>query len=80
MRGYIEAGVDEGARIVVGGTDKPHDRGWYVQPTLFADATNDMRIAREEIFGPVLTVLKYSAERDAVRVEGTLVPSTKGVL
>ena len=39
--GYIEAGVDEGARIVLGGTDKPHDRGWYVQPTLFADATND---------------------------------------
>jgi aldehyde dehydrogenase (NAD+) len=68
VRGYIEAGVDEGARIVVGGTDTPHDRGWYVQPTLFADATNDMRIAREEIFGPVLTVLKYSDERDAVRI------------
>jgi acyl-CoA reductase-like NAD-dependent aldehyde dehydrogenase len=68
VRGYIEAGVDEGARIVLGGTDKPHERGWYVQPTLFADATNDMRIAREEIFGPVLTVLKYSDERDAVRI------------
>ena len=62
VQGYIQSGVDEGARIVVGGTDKPHDRGWYVQPTLFADATNDMRIAREEIFGPVLTVLKYSDE------------------
>jgi aldehyde dehydrogenase (NAD+) len=68
VRGYIDAGVAEGARIVLGGTDKPHDRGWYVQPTLFADATNDMRIAREEIFGPVLTVLKYSDERDAVRI------------
>jgi aldehyde dehydrogenase (NAD+) len=68
VRGYIEAGADEGARIVLGGTDKPHDRGWYVQPTLFADATNEMRIAREEIFGPVLTVLKYSDERDAVRI------------
>jgi len=68
VRGYIEAGVDEGARIVVGGTDKPYDRGWYVQPTLFADAINDMRIAREEIFGPVLTVLRYSDERDAVRI------------
>jgi acyl-CoA reductase-like NAD-dependent aldehyde dehydrogenase len=68
VRGYIEAGVDEGARIVLGGTDKPHDRGWYVQPTLFTDATNEMRIAREEIFGPVLTVLKYSDERDAVRI------------
>jgi len=68
VRGYIEAGVDEGARIVLGGTEKPYDRGWYVQPTLFADATNEMRIAREEIFGPVLTVLKYSDERDAVRI------------
>ena len=48
--------------------DKPHDRGWYVQPTLFADANNEMRIAREEIFGPVLTVLKYQDEKDAVRI------------
>jgi aldehyde dehydrogenase (NAD+) len=68
VQGYIQAGLDEGARIVVGGADKPYDRGWYVRPTLFADATNDMRIAREEIFGPVLTVLKYSDERDAVRI------------
>ncbi|MCW2650155.1 MAG: NAD-dependent aldehyde dehydrogenase [Mycobacterium sp.] len=68
VQGYIRAGLGEGARIVVGGADKPHDRGWYVQPTLFADATNQMRIAREEIFGPVLTVLKYSDERDAVRI------------
>ena len=68
VQGYIKTGVDEGARIVLGGTDKPHDRGWYVQPTLFADANNEMRIAREEIFGPVLTVLKYSDERDAVRI------------
>jgi aldehyde dehydrogenase (NAD+) len=68
VQGYIKCGVDEGARIVVGGPDKPHDRGWYVRPTLFADATNEMRIAREEIFGPVLTVLKYSDERDAVRI------------
>ena len=68
VQGYIKTGVDEGARIVLGGMDKPHDRGWYVQPTLFADANNEMRIAREEIFGPVLTVLKYSDERDAVRI------------
>ena len=68
VQGYIRAGLDEGARIVLGGTDKPHDRGWYVRPTLFADATNDMKIAREEIFGPVLTVLKYSDEADAVRI------------
>ncbi|MGE2721943.1 aldehyde dehydrogenase [Mycolicibacterium celeriflavum] len=68
VRGYIEAGLAEGARKVVGGTETPHERGWYVQPTLFADATNEMRIAREEIFGPVLTVLKYSDERDAIRI------------
>ncbi|HET6733182.1 aldehyde dehydrogenase [Mycobacterium sp.] len=68
VQGYIQAGVDEGARIVLGGADTPHERGWYVRPTLFTDATNDMRIAREEIFGPVLTVLKYSDERDAVRI------------
>ena len=68
VQGYIRAGIDEGARIVVGGDDSPYDRGWYVRPTLFADATNQMRIAREEIFGPVLTVLKYSDERDAVRI------------
>ncbi|MGV0717723.1 aldehyde dehydrogenase [Mycolicibacterium sp. XJ662] len=68
VQGYIRSGADEGARMVLGGTDSPHDRGWYVRPTLFADATNQMRIAREEIFGPVLTVLKYADERDAVRI------------
>ncbi|AEV75243.1 NAD-dependent aldehyde dehydrogenase [Mycolicibacterium rhodesiae NBB3] len=68
VQGYIQAGLDEGARIVLGGKEKPYDRGWYVQPTLFTDATNDMKIAREEIFGPVLTVLKYSDEADAVRI------------
>jgi acyl-CoA reductase-like NAD-dependent aldehyde dehydrogenase len=68
VQGYIEAGLDEGARIVVGGTEKPYDRGWYVKPTLFTDATNEMKIAREEIFGPVLTVLKYIDERDALRI------------
>ncbi|MDV3133096.1 aldehyde dehydrogenase [Mycobacterium sp. 29Ha] len=68
VQGYIQAGLDEGARMIMGGKDKPYDRGWYVQPTLFADATNDMTIAREEIFGPVLTVLKYRDEAEAVRI------------
>ncbi|UUO03093.1 aldehyde dehydrogenase [Mycolicibacterium novocastrense] len=68
VQGYIDAGLAEGARMVLGGTERPHDRGWYVQPTLFTDATNEMRIAREEIFGPVLTVLTYSDERDAIRI------------
>ena len=65
---YIRSGEADGARMVLGGADAPHDRGWYVRPTLFADATNDMRIAREEIFGPVLTVIKYRDEQDAVRI------------
>ena len=70
VRGYIETGQAEGARLVLGGTAMPDglDRGWYVQPTLFADADNSMRIAREEIFGPVLTVIPYADEDDAVNI------------
>lgn len=70
VRGYIEAGEREGARLVVGGTDLPKgvERGWYVRPTLFADVDNRMRIAREEIFGPVLSVIAYADEDDAVRI------------
>jgi len=67
---YIALGQEEGARLAVGGNGLPPgiDRGWYVQPTVFANATNDMRIAREEIFGPVLTVIPYDDVRDAVRI------------
>ena len=70
VRGYIDEGQREGARLVVGGADLPEglDKGWYVRPTLFSNATNDMRIAREEIFGPVLTVIAYDNEDDAVRI------------
>jgi aldehyde dehydrogenase (NAD+) len=68
VRDYIRSGLKEGARIVLGGPDPLSDRGWYVRPTLFADATNDMRIAREEIFGPVLTVLTYQDDDDAIRI------------
>ncbi|WP_407686101.1 aldehyde dehydrogenase [Mycobacterium sp. HUMS_1102779] len=68
VQDYIRCGLQEGARIVVGGDDAPAGRGWYVRPTLFADASNDMRIAREEIFGPVLTVLRYRDEADAIRI------------
>ncbi|GLW06055.1 aldehyde dehydrogenase [Microtetraspora sp. NBRC 13810] len=68
VEGYIRIGIDEGAKPVVGGLGRPFDRGWYVTPTVFAGATNDMRIAREEIFGPVLTVIPYEDEADAVRI------------
>jgi acyl-CoA reductase-like NAD-dependent aldehyde dehydrogenase len=70
VRGYIDTGQQEGARLVAGGTDLPADveRGWYVRPSLFADVDNGMRIAREEIFGPVLSVIPYRDDADAVRI------------
>ena len=69
VEGYIASGVAEGARITVGG-GRPDglDRGFYVEPTVFADAHNGMRIAREEIFGPVLAVIPYDGEEEAVRL------------
>jgi betaine-aldehyde dehydrogenase len=67
---YIALGQEEGARVVLGGNGRPagHDRGWYVQPTVFADVDNSMRIAQEEIFGPVLAVIPYDDVDDAVRI------------
>lgn len=69
VEGYIKQGVDEGARIVTGG-GRPEglDDGWFVQPTVFADVDNSMVIAQEEIFGPVLAVIAYDTEDDAVRI------------
>nr|WP_067677854.1 aldehyde dehydrogenase [Nocardia miyunensis] len=70
VRGYIEQGVREGARLLVGGPGLPEgiDRGWYVRPTLFTDADNSMRIAQEEIFGPVLTLIPHDGDEDAIRL------------
>ena len=69
VEGYIKKGVEEGARIVTGG-GRPEglDGGWFVQPTVFADVDNSMTIAQEEIFGPVLSVIAYEDEDDAVRI------------
>ncbi|MFG2632718.1 aldehyde dehydrogenase [Streptomyces sp. NPDC048362] len=66
---YIRIGQEEGAKILTGG-GRPAglERGWYVEPTLFGDVDNSMRIAREEIFGPVICLLPYGDERDAVRI------------
>ena len=70
IQGLIQKGIDEGATLVSGGTGKPEglETGYYVKPTVFADVTNDMTIAREEIFGPVLTMLPYASEEEAIAV------------
>ncbi len=68
VEGYIEAGKAAGARVAVGGERPSHEKGWYVAPTLFADVDNSMKIAREEIFGPVLSVIPYDGEDEAVQI------------
>jgi aldehyde dehydrogenase (NAD+) len=66
----IEIGIEEGASLVAGGVEKPegYDKGYYVKPTVFANVTNDMTIAKEEIFGPVLSILKYKSEDEAIEI------------
>ena len=67
--GYIESGLAEGARLVTGGGRPAHlEKGFYVKPTLFADVDNSMTIAREEIFGPVLVLIRFRDDDDAVRI------------
>jgi aldehyde dehydrogenase (NAD+) len=70
IQGLIQKGIDEGATLVTGGTGRPDGltRGYYVRPTVFADVRSDMTIAREEIFGPVLSILPYGDEEEAIRI------------
>jgi acyl-CoA reductase-like NAD-dependent aldehyde dehydrogenase len=68
VNGFIESGRAQGARVVAGGTPPPFERGWFVEPTVFADVDPGMRIAQEEIFGPVLSVITYENEDDAVAI------------
>jgi aldehyde dehydrogenase (NAD+) len=70
VRDYIAKGVEEGAKLVTGGADPPEglERGWYVSPTVFSEVTPEMTIAQEEIFGPVLVIMPYDGEDDAVRI------------
>ncbi|WP_028793224.1 aldehyde dehydrogenase family protein [Thalassobaculum salexigens] len=70
VQDLIQAGIDEGARLVAGGTGRPEgfNRGYFVRPTVFADVNNDMRIAREEIFGPVLSMIPFDGEDEAVKI------------
>jgi aldehyde dehydrogenase (NAD+) len=65
---YIRKGQEEGARIVAGGNTQPLEKGYFIEPTVFADVTTDMTIAQEEIFGPVLSILKYEDEDEAVAI------------
>ena len=70
IQGLIQKGIDEGATLVTGGTGLPEglDKGFYVKPTVFADVDSDMTVAREEIFGPVLSIIAYDDDDDAVRI------------
>ena len=70
IQGLIEQGIKEGATLVAGGPGRPEglDKGYYVKPTIFADVTNEMTIAREEIFGPVLAMLPYDSEEQAIAI------------
>lgn len=66
----IKVGIDEGATLLAGGMGKPEgiDKGWYVKPTIFSDVSNDMRIAQEEIFGPVLVIIPFEDESEAIAI------------
>jgi aldehyde dehydrogenase (NAD+) len=70
IQGLIEKGIEEGAKVVTGGPGRPEgiDKGYFIRPTVFSQANNDMTIAREEIFGPVLTMIPYESEEEAIRI------------
>ena len=70
IQGLIQTGIDEGAKLVAGGTGRPEglDKGFYVKPTVFADVNNQMVVAREEIFGPVLAILPFETEEEAIEI------------
>jgi aldehyde dehydrogenase (NAD+) len=80
VRGYIRKGQEEGAKLVAGGEDPPPgaDRGYFVQPTVFSEVTPEMTIAQEEIFGPVLVLMPYEDEEDAVRIANDTVYGLAG--
>ncbi|MGW8951301.1 aldehyde dehydrogenase family protein [Streptomyces sp. NPDC055709] len=80
VRGYIEQGIAEGARLVAGGPEAPRQTGYYVAPTVFADVTAEMTIAQEEIFGPVVSILRYEDEDDALRIANGTVYGLAGAV
>jgi acyl-CoA reductase-like NAD-dependent aldehyde dehydrogenase len=70
VRGFIQTGIDEGAKLLIGGPDAPEglEKGFFIQPTVFSEVTADMTIAREEIFGPVLSIIPVDSEEEAIAV------------
>jgi len=80
VRGYIKKGVEEGAKLLCGGAEAPEglEKGYYVRPTVFSEVTNDMTIAKEEIFGPVLSIIPYDTEEEAVRIANDTVYGLAG--
>ena len=70
VQNMIQVGIDEGANLIAGGMGRPEgfEAGWFVRPTIFADVNNNMRVAREEIFGPVLTIIPFDTEEEAVEI------------
>jgi aldehyde dehydrogenase (NAD+) len=82
IQDLIQAGIDEGATLVTGGTGRPDglESGYFIKPTLFANVTNDMRIAQEEIFGPVLVLIGYEDDDDAVRIANDTVYGLAGYI
>ncbi|MDG5804909.1 aldehyde dehydrogenase family protein [Streptomyces ossamyceticus] len=80
VRGYIEKGLAEGARLAAGGPESPREQGYFVSPTVLADVTPGMTVAQEEIFGPVLSVLRYEDEEDALRIANGTVYGLAGAV
>ena len=82
VQGLIQVGIDEGAELVTGGIGRPDDLnvGYYVKPTVFSHVNNEMKIARQEIFGPVLSLIGYADEEDAVRIANDTVYGLSGYI
>ncbi|MGI8609165.1 MAG: aldehyde dehydrogenase family protein [Candidatus Dormibacteria bacterium] len=82
VRGYIEKGVAEGARVLTGGAEAPegHEQGYYVRPTIFAGVRRDMTIAQEEIFGPVIAIIPYDTEDEAIDIANDSVYGLAGAV
>jgi len=82
VRSYIQNGIDEGAKLVTGGVDAPEglDKGYFVRPTVFSEVRRDMTIAQEEIFGPVLSILPYDTEEEAIEIANDSVYGLAGAV